>query len=158
MNLSELRLDEVRKQLDVDINGQIEVVNVFNLVGEERDRIKEMLTEGIEDKKLEGTELIESVFTEVFEMCTDIILDDNLMEVINKPKLDMILILHEVKEIVNELIVEILLEKVEVVNKLEMISYSQFLTLKAERLQLIEEKCENIKKDIERLKGDEDGI
>lgn len=158
MNLSELRLDEVRKQLNVDINGQIEVINIFNLVDEERDRIKKMLTEGIENKNLEGTELIESVFTEVFEICTDIILDDDLIEVINKPKLDMVMVLHEIKEMINELIVEILLEKVEVINKLEMISYSQFLTLKAERLQLIEEKCEVVKKDIEKLKGDEDGI
>lgn len=158
MNLSDLKLDQVRKQIDVDINGEIETINVFNLVDEERARIKEMLTEGIEDKKLEGTDLIESVFTEVFEMCTNIILDADLMEVINKPKLDMITVLHEVKEIINEIIVEILLDKVEVINKLEMIAYSQFLALKAERLQLVEDKCEVIRKDIESLKGDSNGI
>lgn len=152
MNISDLELDVVRNQYDVDIFGNIEKVTIFNLLGEDRENIKKMLGGNIENG-LEGNELIESVFTEVFELCTDLTLDKNVIEVINKPKLDMIKILQDVKEIVQEVIIETLLERVDMISQLEIASYTQLMILKSEKVNIINKQCKQLEKDIEELKN-----
>ena len=152
MNISDLELDVVRNQYDVDIFGSIEKVTVFNLLGDDRENIKKMLSGNIENG-LEGNELVESVFTEVFEVCTDLTLDKNIIEVINKPKLDMIKVLQEVKEIVQEVIIEALLERVDMINQLEIASYTQLMILKTEKVNMINKQCKQLEKDIEELKS-----
>lgn len=152
MNISNLELDIVRNQYDVDIFGNIEKVTVFNLLGEDRENIKKMLSGNIENG-LEGNELVESVFTEVFEVCTDLTLDKNIIEVINKPKLDMIKVLQDVKEIVQEVIIETLLERVDMINQLEIASYTQLMILKTEKVNIINKQCKQLEKDIEELKS-----
>lgn len=152
MNISDLELDVVRNQYDVDVFGNIEKVTIFNLLGEDRENIKKMLGGNIENG-LEGNELIESVFTEVFELCTDLTLDKNVIEVINKPKLDMIKILQDVKEIVQEVIIETLLERVDMISQLEIASYTQLMILKSEKVNIINKQCKQLEKDIEELKN-----
>ena len=152
MNISDLELDVVRNQYDVDIFGNIEKVTIFNLLGEDRENIKKMLGGNIENG-LEGNELVESVFTEVFELCTDLTLDKNVIEVINKPKLDMIKILQDVKEIVQEVIIETLLERVDMISQLEIASYTQLMILKSEKVNIINKQCKQLEKDIEELKN-----
>lgn len=152
MNISDLELDVVRNQYDVDVFGNIEKVTIFNLLGEDRENIKKMLSGNIENG-LEGNELIESVFTEVFELCTDLTLDKNVIEVINKPKLDMIKILQDVKEIVQEVIIETLLERVDMISQLEIASYTQLMILKSEKVNIINKQCKQLEKDIEELKN-----
>ena len=152
MNISDLELDVVRNQYDVDIFGNIEKVTIFNLLGEDRENIKKMLGGNIENG-LEGDELVESVFTEVFELCTDLTLDKNVIEVINKPKLDMIKILQDVKEIVQEVIIETLLERVDMISQLEIASYTQLMILKSEKVNIINKQCKQLEKDIEELKN-----
>lgn len=152
MNISDLELDVVRNQYDVDVFGNIEKVTIFNLLGEDRENIKKMLGGNIENG-LEGNELVESVFTEVFELCTDLTLDKNVIEVINKPKLDMIKILQDVKEIVQEVIIETLLERVDMISQLEIASYTQLMILKSEKVNIINKQCKQLEKDIEELKN-----
>lgn len=152
MNISDLELDVVRNQYDVDVFGNIEKVTIFNLLGEDRENIKKMLGGNIENG-LEGNELVESVFTEVFELCTDLTLDKNVIEVINKPKLDMIKILQDVKEIVQEVIIETLLERVDIISQLEIASYTQLMILKSEKVNIINKQCKQLEKDIEELKN-----
>lgn len=152
MNISDLELDVVRNQYDVDVFGNIEKVTIFNLLGEDRENIKKMLGGNIENG-LEGNELVESVFTEVFELCTDLTLDKNIIEVINKPKLDMIKILQDVKEIVQEVIIETLLERVDMISQLEIASYTQLMILKSEKVNIINKQCKQLEKDIEELKN-----
>lgn len=152
MNISDLKLDVVRNQYDVDVFGNIEKVTIFNLLGEDRENIKKMLGGNIENG-LEGNELIESVFTEVFELCTDLTLDKNVIEVINNPKLDMIKILQDVKEIVQEVIIETLLERVDMISQLEIASYTQLMILKSEKVNIINKQCKQLEKDIEELKN-----
>lgn len=152
MNISDLELDVVRNQYDVDVFGNIEKVTIFNLLGEDRENIKKMLSGNIENG-LEGNELIESVFTEIFELCTDLTLDKNVIEVINKPKLDMIKILQDVKEIVQEVIIETLLERVDMISQLEIASYTQLMILKSEKVNIINKQCKQLEKDIEELKN-----
>lgn len=152
MNISDLELDVVRNQYNVDVFGNIEKVTIFNLLGEDRENIKKMLGGNIENG-LEGNELIESVFTEVFELCTDLTLDKNVIEVINKPKLDMIKILQDVKEIVQEVIIETLLERVDMISQLEIASYTQLMILKSEKVNIINKQCKQLEKDIEELKN-----
>lgn len=152
MNISDLELDIVRNQYDVDIFGNIEKVTVFNLLGEDRENIKKMLSGNIENG-LEGNELVESVFTEVFEVCTDLTLDKDIIEVINKPKLDMIKILQDIKEIVQEVIIETLLERLDIISQLEIASYTQLMILKSEKVKIINNQCKQLEKDIEELKS-----
>lgn len=151
MNISDLKLDVIRNQYQVDVLGNIETITVFNLLDEDRNRIKEMLTKNIEGG-LEGNDLVESVFTEVFETCTDLVIDEDIIEIINKPKLDMIKILQDVKEIVQEVIIETLLERVDMISQLEIASYTQMMILKAERVKIINNQCKQLEKEIEELK------
>ena len=52
-----------------------------------------------------------------------------------------------------EVIIETLLERVDMISQLEIASYTQLMILKSEKVNIINKQCKQLEKDIEELKN-----
>ena len=110
MKLSDLKLSEIRKIYYVEIKGNIEEITVYNLFGEERQQLKNMVTKEMEEDTT-GKDLMNLIYEKAFNLATDIEIDDELIDSINKGNKELMLIAQDVEEIVGEIVMEVLLEK-----------------------------------------------
>ena len=113
MKVSDFKLEKVRKEFVVEINGELEKVTVYNILNEEREEIRLQLEDIIEGKTEHtlDAEDIEDIYNVLFPVCTNIEVDENIIGALNNPNKDMILVLNEVREILDEIYLEVLLNQ-----------------------------------------------
>lgn len=157
INLSDLKMEKVRCTFDVDINGQIEEVVIFNLIGEERQELKDKIAE-LGKAGLEDGDLFQEVYTNVFMDCTNIVVDEDIIDVINAPKSDMLRVLQEVYEIIHEIEVEQAIDNYQQLCKLETIEYTKLSLLKSEHIQLLQGETKKVEKEIKKIKKINKGV
>lgn len=162
MKVSDFKLEKVRKEFVVEINGELEKVTVYNILNEEREEIRLQL-EDIIDGKTEHTlevEDIEDIYNVLFPVCTNIEVDENIIGVLNNPNKDMILVLNEVREILDEIYLEVLLNQSQQLSELEKGLVLKRNLLKGEKVELLAKDCKNLEKEIEEIKkeGEQNGI
>lgn len=150
LNLSDFKLDKIRKTIDVDINGEIQEVVIFNLIGEERSEIKNKIVE-LTEKGLKGNDLIEEIFTDIFIECTNIIVNEDIIDVLNAPTGNMLKILQEVYEIIHEIEVETSIESYQTLCQMEGLEYAKLSLLKAQHVQLISGECRKVENEINKF-------
>ena len=151
VNLSELKMEKIRCTFDVDINGIAEEIVIFNLIGEEREEVKNRMIE-LTQQGLTEQEIVQEMYTDVFMQCTNIVIDEDIIEILNAPKLDMLKVLQEVNEIIHEIEMEQLIENYQNLCQLETIEYTKLTLLKAEHLELIARETNKVEKEIEKFK------
>lgn len=152
MKLNDFKLKEIRKEFVVDINGELEKVTIYNILDAEREEIREELAEIIKDKNVLDADDIEEVYNILFPLCTNIEVDDDIIGVLNNPNKDMILILNEVKEILDELYLEVLLSQAQQLNEIEKGLVMKRSLLRSEKIELLSKDCKRIAKEIELIK------
>ena len=162
MKVSDFKLEKVRKEFVVEINGELEKVTVYNILNEEREEIRLQL-EDIIDGKTEHTlevEDIEDIYNVLFPVCTNIEVDENIIGVLNNPNKDMILVLNEVREILDEIYLEVLLNQSQQLSELEKGLVLKRNLLKGEKVELLAKDCKNLEEEIEEIKkeGEQNGI
>lgn len=150
INLSDLKMNKIRKTFEVDINGDIQEVVIYNLLGQERNELKNKLSE-VAQKGLEGTELIEEIYTDVFMNCTNIVIDDELIEVLNAPTGNILKVMQEVYDIIHEVQTEEMLEKYRTLCDLQSTEYAKLMLLKTQETLLVTEECKKVDKNIKKL-------
>ena len=150
INLSDLKLDKTRKTFTVDISEDMQEVVIYNLAGEERQKLKDKMVE-LSQEGLEGNNLIEEVYTDIFMNCTNIVVDDNVLEVLNAPTGGMLKIMQEVYDIIHEIQVEAMMEKYRILCDLEQVEYAKLMLLKTQETLLITEECKKLDKNIKKL-------
>ena len=99
MKLSDLILDLIRNTYTVERGEELETITVYNLFGEEKQSIKDMINKDL-DTGLEGVDLIESVYTETFKLATDLEVDVPLIDAMENPSKELTMIIHDVLDIV----------------------------------------------------------
>lgn len=152
MKLSDFKLEEVRKEFVVDINGEIEKVTVYNILDEEREEIRNELSEIIKDKNVLEAEEVEEVYNILFKACTNIEVDEDTIGTINNPNKDMILILNEIKEILDELYLEVLLNQSQQLSEIEKGLVTKRNLLRGEKIELLGRDCKRIQNEINLIK------
>lgn len=152
INLSDLKMDKIRKTFDVDISGDIQEIVIYNLLGEERNELKNKLSE-LKKDGLKDIELIEEVYTDVFMNCTNIAIDEELIDVLNAPTGNMLKIMQEIYDLIYEIQTEELLEKYRNLCDLQSAEYTKLMLLKTQETLLITEECKNVDKNIKKLKN-----
>lgn len=162
MKVSDFKLEKVRKEFVVEINGELEKVTVYNILNEEREEIRLQLEDIIEGKT-EHTldeEDIEDIYNILFPVCTNIEVDENIIGVLNNPNKDMVLVLNEVREILDEIYLEVLLNQSQQLTELEKGLILKRNLLKGEKIELLTKDCKKLEKEIEEIKeeGEQDGI
>ena len=162
MKVSDFKLEKVRKEFVVEINGELEKVTVYNILNEEREEIRLQLEDIIEGKTEHTLDVedIEDIYNILFPVCTNIEVDENIIGALNNPNKDMILVLNEVREILDEIYLEVLLNQSQQLTELEKGLILKRNLLKGEKIELLTKDCEKLKKEIEEIKkeGEQDDI
>lgn len=151
MKLSDLTLDMIRSSYDVEVNDEIETVLVYNIFGENRNELKEKISKGLE-QGLEEKALMELIYKEVFELATDLELDEDLIESINKGKKELMFIAQDIDEIVSEIVIEAMLEKQNLLANMTSLTLSKRILLEAEKLEILNKQCEKLEEEIKEMK------
>ena len=151
MKLSDLTLDMIRSSYDVEVNDEIETVLVYNIFGENRNELKEKISKGLE-QGLEEKALMELIYKETFELATDLELDEDLIESINKGKKELMFIAQDVDEIVSEIVIEAMLEKQNLLANMTSLTLSKRILLEAEKLEILNKQCEKLEEEIKEMK------
>ena len=151
VNLSDFKLENIRKTFDVNINGETQEIVIFNALGKDRQNIKDRLSELSQDG-LEGTELIEKIYTDVFINHTNIVVDEDIIDVLNAPTGNMLKVMQEVYDIIYEIQTEMAMEKYRMLCDLESTEYAKLMLLKTQETLLITEECNKVEKNIKNLK------
>ena len=151
MKLSNLTLDMIRSSYDVEVNNEIETVLVYNIFGENRNELKEKISKGLE-QGLEEKALMELIYKKAFELATDLELDEDLIESINKGKKELIFIAQDVDEIVSEIVIEAMLEKQNLLANMTSLTLSKRILLEAEKLEVLNKQCEKLEEEIQEMK------
>lgn len=151
VKLSDLKLKEIRKSIDVDINGEIQEINIFNPNSEQREEIKTKIQK-LTDEGKEGLVLIEDIFNDMFSELTNIVVDENIIDVLNAPSGNMLIIMQEVFEIIREVQVEVAIMNYQNLCQLESLKYSELNLLKVQHVELISKDVEKVKTEIDNFK------
>lgn len=151
MKLSELKLQEIRKIYYVEIEGNIEEITVYNLFGEERQQLKNMVTKEIGEDTT-GKDLMNLIYEKAFNLATDIEIDDELIDSINKGNKELMLIAQDIEEIVGEIVMEVLLEKQLLIEQMQSLALTKKMLLETEKLDLINRDCEKLEGEIKEMK------
>ena len=151
VNLSDFKLENIRKTFDVNINNETQEIVIFNVLGEDRQNIKDRLSELSQDG-LEGTELVEKIYTDVFINHTNIVVDEDIIDVLNAPAGNMLKVMQEVYDIIYEIQTEMAMEKYRMLCDLESTEYAKLMLLKTQETLLITEECKKVEKNIKNLK------
>ena len=151
MKLSDLTLDMIRSSYDVEVNNEIETVLVYNIFGENRNELKEKISKGLE-QGLKEKALMELIYKEAFELATDLELDEDLIESINKGKKELMFIAQDIDEIVSEIVIEAMLEKQNLLANMASLTLSKRILLEAEKLEILNKQCEKLEEEIKEMK------
>lgn len=151
MKLSDLTLDMIRSSYDVEVNNEIETVLVYNIFGENRNELKEKISKGLE-QGLEEKELMELIYKKAFELATDLELDEDLIESINRGKKELMFIAQDIDEIVSEIVIEAMLEKQNLLANMVSLTLSKKILLEAEKIEILNKQCEKLEEEIQEMK------
>lgn len=151
MKLSDLTLNMVRSSYDVEVNGEIETILVYNIFGENRNELKERISKGLE-QGLKEKELMELIYKETFELATDLELDEDLIESINRGKKELMFIAQDIDEIVGEIVIEAMLEKQNLLANMVSLTLSKKILLEAEKIEILNKQCEKLEEEIQEMK------
>lgn len=151
MKLSDLTLDMIRSSYDIEINDEIETILVYNIFGENRNELKEKISKGLE-QGLEEKELMELIYKKAFELATDLELDEDLIESINRGKKELMFIAQDIDEIVSEIVIEAMLEKQNLLANMVSLTLSKKILLEAEKLEILNKQCEKLEEEIQEMK------
>ena len=151
MKLSDLKLSEIRKIYYVEIEGNIEEVTVYNLFGEERQQLKDIITKEMGEDTT-GKDLMNLIYEKAFNLATDIEIDDELIDSINKGNKELMLIAQDVEEIVGDIVMEVLLEKQLLIEQMLSLALTKKMLLETEKLDLINRDCEKLEGEIKEMK------
>lgn len=151
MKLSDLTLNMVRSSYDIEVNGEIETILVYNIFGENRNELKERISKGLE-QGLKEKELMELIYKEAFELATDLELDEDLIESINRGKKELMFIAQDIDEIVGEIVIEAMLEKQNLLANMVSLTLSKKILLEAEKIEILNKQCEKLEEEIQEMK------
>lgn len=143
MKLSELKLSYLRRTISVDINGETQEINIFNVDGEKRQEIINSIIVK-KESEVEDSVIVEELYNDIFFECTDLELDEDVYEVVNNPTQTMLLVMNEIMEIIHEIQCEVLISKIHDMNQVEQLAYAQIVANKADNITTILEKLKEI--------------
>jgi len=89
VDINELTLDITRKVIDIEIDGKIENIHIFNVLEENRVEVVNKL-EKIQEMDITSEEMIEEMYRYLYHQFTDLQLGGNIVSAINNPKMEML--------------------------------------------------------------------
>nr|WP_312984336.1 hypothetical protein [Clostridioides sp.] len=135
VDINELTLDITRKVIDIEIDGKIENIHIFNVLEENRVEVINKL-EKIQEMDITSEEMIEEMYRYLYHQFTDLQLGGNIVSAINNPKMEMLQVRREMDAILDEIQYEYQLDYL---NQLNQIRNAKLYELNLKKLVEIEE-------------------
>jgi len=135
VDINELTLDITRKVIDIEIDGKIENIHIFNVLEENRVEVVNKL-EKIQEMDITSEEMIEEMYRYLYHQFTDLQLGGNIVSAINNPKMEMLQVRREMDAILDEIQYEYQLDYL---NQLNQIRNAKLYELNLKKLVEIEE-------------------
>lgn len=154
MKISELKGNHLRNSFIFSINDEIREVNVFNPTQEQREILLNKIKELTNNDK-NDSEIAEELYTDILLNCTDLEIDEPIVDVLANPTGNLLLLMRDIVDIFNELQMEMLLNQYNAINELEKLQYTQLMILKSQKIDIIKKKAEKIQDEIDELKKDD---
>lgn len=114
IKMSKLKQDKIRRTVYVTVNGNQETINVFNPNGTDRAELLKFMEEKMEGTEgtniqVGGSELMNIVYRKL----TDIEFEtgDDVAELLEMPNEAILLVHHEIQEILQELMIELMIHR-----------------------------------------------
>lgn len=146
VNIGVLKQDKIRKKISIIIDRKEEIVTVFNALGSERDELlktwDELIVKGTEEDSI--VELTKQVLLRLTDL--EIGDDVDMKYIIENPTTEMSLILHEVNEIVSELLTQFWTSKIRDINQTTIMLLTAHATKRTEVMTRLTTELEESKK------------
>lgn len=144
LNIGELKQEEIRRKVSILIDNKEEVVTIKNAIGKTREELLHLLDEKSKsDSETAPLELTKEILVKL----TDLEIDSlgELEEVINNPRAELSMIIHEVNEIMQEIQVQYWTSQIRQMNQsvINLLMTESFQ--KAEVISNLAEKVKNTK-------------
>lgn len=143
VKISELKLGYIRTSIEIDLNGEKKEITIFNLVDDKRKEVLDMMIDK-QKSNLSESDFINEIMSEILFECTDLELDEDIIDVINAPSLGMLNVLNEINEIIHELQCELMLSKITEINRMEQLAYTNLMLAKTQNATRILENIKNL--------------
>ena len=114
IKMTKLKQDKIRRTVYVTVNGNQETINVLNPTGTDRAellRFMEEKMEGTDGTKLEvaGSDLMNIVYRKLTDI--DFEESDDVSELLEMPSEAILLVHHEIQEVLQELMIELMIHR-----------------------------------------------
>lgn len=134
VNINELKLKDIRRTISIQLNGEEREIKILNLTNKTRvEFINKFRAIGEETEN--QTELTMQLFEEVYRTCTDLEIDEDFMDVLNNPSVELMQVQMEIQEIIHELQCEEMISRIGELNQVESMLYAQLSLKKSERVE-----------------------
>lgn len=111
IKLSELKLNKVRKIIEVEINGEEKVITIYNPIGKQRKDLMDKIREIASNTSMEDNDKKSALYKTVIEKMTDLKVNTKRFENIeNSPNKAFLEVNNEVMDIIHELQLEYMYE------------------------------------------------
>lgn len=136
INIKDLGLKNIRREIDIVINGEERTILIFNPVGEMRTQLLNLFIK--ENKEgYEAVNNIEEVYITVLRELTNLEIEEDidLNELFNRPSYELIEIRQEINNILNEIQLEFWYEQLNKIDKAKELYLLELVMKKANELQ-----------------------
>lgn len=145
VKITDLELNEIRRVMPINVNGEEKEIKILNLMGQDR---LEMLSKFREISQLEDNkEVARELFVDVYKKCTDIEMDGDFIEILNNPTVELMQVQMEIQEIIHEIQCEEMISRISEMNQLESMTYAQLALKKSERIESMMSKIKDLEKE-----------
>lgn len=139
VKLSQLKANKLRKEIKFyDEDNKIQTINIYNPLGNDREEILKKLEEISNNGELDNVSLLD-VYVYLIKSLTDIEIDDEtaIYEILSSPNGTLILVQHEINEILNEMQVEYWMLKHAELNQTYQLLITQQALNKSEHIETL---------------------
>ena len=134
VKLTELKLNKIRKQIPININGEEKLITIYNPIGKKREQILEILDKGnkLSDKGVAADMLYKSILKEFVDIDVDLKSTKGLLKA---PTMQLLEINHEIDEILHEIQYEFITGQIRQLNANRIAAMATVSIAKVKQLQ-----------------------
>lgn len=134
IKLTELKLNKIRKQIPINIDGEEKLITIYNPIGKKREQILEILDKGnkLSDKGVAADMLYKSILKEFVDIDVDLKSTKGLLKA---PTMQLLEINHEIDEILHEIQYEFITGQIRQLNANRIAAMATVSINKVKQLQ-----------------------
>ena len=134
VKLTELKLNKIRKQIPINIDGEEKLITIYNPIGKKREQILEILDKGnkLSDKEVAADMLYKSILKEFVDIDVDLKSTKGLLKA---PTMQLLEINHEIDEILHEIQYEFITGQIRQLNANRIAAMATVSIAKVKQLQ-----------------------